>query len=166
MRELMESQKISSHQVAVAMGHAQHHAASEHERLQSEHLQIEQQTAASLAYWKHRAERASAKAQPIKPAPAGGASQTTDEAAPHDDLGQPGQSIVTTVKKVTIKNGNGPKGPWTKYGVLCDETWYGSFYLNHGAIARDAEKSGKKVSIQFKTTEKYGNEILSIIADE
>ena len=63
MRELMESQKISSHQVAVAMGHAQHHAASEHERLQSEHLQIEQQTAASLAYWKHRAERASAKAQ-------------------------------------------------------------------------------------------------------
>ena len=59
--ELLESQKLSSQQVAVAMGHAQQHAASEYDRLQAEHDTTHQAIIAESRWWRVRAEKASAR---------------------------------------------------------------------------------------------------------
>ena len=60
--ELLESQKLNSQHVAVAMGHAQQHAAAEYERLQAEHNQAHQTTAAQAQWWKQRCDKQRAKA--------------------------------------------------------------------------------------------------------
>jgi hypothetical protein len=59
--ELLESQKLNSQHVAVAMGHAQQHAASEYERLQAEHAASHQATASQSQWWRQRAERSSSR---------------------------------------------------------------------------------------------------------
>ena len=61
MQELVESQKMNSQYVAAAMGAAQQQAASEYERLHAESLAAQQQTEAARSYWRHRAERATAR---------------------------------------------------------------------------------------------------------
>lgn len=57
LQELMDSQRLNSQHVAVAMGHAQQHAASEYERLQAEHEQRHQHTASQANWWRQRAEK-------------------------------------------------------------------------------------------------------------
>ena len=59
--ELLESQKLNSQHVAVAMGHAQQHAASEYERLQAEHAAQHQATATQAQYFRQRADRANSR---------------------------------------------------------------------------------------------------------
>ena len=59
--ELLESQKLNSQHVAVAMGHAQQHAAAEFERLQAEHQASHQQSQQNASWWRQRAEKAKNK---------------------------------------------------------------------------------------------------------
>ena len=61
LHELLESQKINSQHVAVAMGHAQQHAAAEYDRLQAEHSTAHQAFHAQTQWWRTRAERSGSK---------------------------------------------------------------------------------------------------------
>ena len=60
--ELLESQKLNSQHVAVAMGHAQQHAAAEYERLQAEHSANHGAALTQINWWRARAEKTKAKA--------------------------------------------------------------------------------------------------------
>lgn len=66
-------------------------------------------------------------------------------------------SVTFIPKAVSKKDGQGEKGPWTKYGVLSSDgvTWYGTFDAELGEAALQAKENGKPVTLTFKDDGKY-----------
>lgn len=62
-------------------------------------------------------------------------------------------------KTVSVKNGTGAKGNWTKYGILDGDTdtWYGTFEDEIGQAAIKAKEDGTEISFSFKNDGKYNN---------
>lgn len=66
-------------------------------------------------------------------------------------------SVTFIPKAVSKKDGQGEKGPWTKYGVLSSDgvTWYGTFDAELGEAALQAKENGKPVTLTFKDDGRY-----------
>lgn len=62
------------------------------------------------------------------------------------------------IKNVTVKTGNGQRGPWTKYGVLCEftggtEKWLNTFDTKNGSLAE--KNKGKYVLTSWSQGKPY-----------
>jgi len=58
------------------------------------------------------------------------------------------------VQAVSVKQGTGTKGPWTKWGVRVGETWYSTFARELGEMAEQAKKSGAPLMIVYEADKK------------
>lgn len=65
--------------------------------------------------------------------------------------------VVTFVPAaVSVKTGEGAKGPWTKYGIKSpDNEWYGTFDTKMGELAQEAKAGKFPIRIQFAVDGKY-----------
>jgi phage recombination protein Bet len=73
-------------------------------------------------------------------------------------------AIVSDVRKTTGVNEKTQK-PWTKFIIKCGEIEYSTFSETYAKVAKDAKEAGVEVIINF-TTNKFGNEIKAIVANE
>lgn len=96
--------------------------------------------------------------EPVKPPQR--KSESKPKSEPKKSSAAPNPTVVGTIKKVTEKDGSGPKGPYTKYGVLLDNgEWYNTFDTEVGGFASD--RQGSEVEIIYKDNS-YGHQIQSI----
>lgn len=72
---------------------------------------------------------------------------------PRPQAAQGGPEVRGVVEKVTVKQGTGKKGPWTKYGVQLGGEWYGTFDTTMGEDANAL--SGAEVVITWKPDGEY-----------
>lgn len=73
-------------------------------------------------------------------------------------------AIVSDVRKTTGVNEKTQKA-WTKFIVKCGDVEYSTFSETYAKVAKDAKEAGVEVIINF-TTNKFGNEIKAIVANE
>ena len=67
----------------------------------------------------------------------------------------PGNSY--TIQEVTIKDGTGKNGPWTKYGIKIDGEYYGTFSTTEGKLAEECKKNKIPVTFTWEQSGKYRN---------
>ncbi len=56
---------------------------------------------------------------------------------------------------VSVKNGEGAKGPWTKTGIKHGEEWYGTFDADMGKLAVAAKEAKTAVALTWKMDGQY-----------
>jgi hypothetical protein len=91
---------------------------------------------------------------------------TGDEGSPKHEPIQPpkpkaapaGNSVTFVPAHVSKKDGEGAKGPWTKYGVKSpDGDWYGTFDADFGEAALLAYEKKQPVTIVFEVDGQFKN---------
>lgn len=63
------------------------------------------------------------------------------------------QTVTGVIEKISTKTGTSDKGEWTKYGILVDGSWYGTFSKTLGEYAQ--ENKGKRMTIVFTSDGQY-----------
>ena len=66
-----------------------------------------------------------------------------------------GNEVRGVVEKVSVKEGEGKKGPWKKFGILIAGEWYGTFDTKTGEKAQTLKSSGETVSLLWKQDGDY-----------
>ncbi len=79
--------------------------------------------------------------------PAGNATKSTAAATTNEARG--------TIAQVSVKQGSGKKGPWTKYGVQIAGEWYGTFDTGLGEDAEVLKTMGSEVVVTWKPDGDY-----------
>jgi len=74
------------------------------------------------------------------------------------------KSIVAAIDHITMKSGGTKEKPWTRYTITLAGGFIGSTFDKKIADAAEtAREMEMEVTIQHKPTEKYGNEIVSLL---
>ena len=69
-----------------------------------------------------------------------------------------GNTVTFVPETVSVKEGKGNNGPWTKYGVKSpDGEWFGTFDKTFGALAQEAKAADRAVVVGFEIDGKYKN---------
>ena len=71
-----------------------------------------------------------------------------------------GDVITGVIQAVSVKDGEGAKGPWKKYGVKVDDMWHSTFDHKIGEQAEGLK--GKEATINYTTDAKGYRNIVSI----
>ena len=67
-------------------------------------------------------------------------------------------SVTFVPAVISVKNGEGKNGSWTKYGIKDDKgAWYGTFDESLGQRAEIAKEEGRQVVVSFDFDGKYNN---------
>ena len=74
------------------------------------------------------------------------------------------KSVVAAIDHITTKSGGTKEKPWTRYTIILANGFVGStFDKKIAEAAKTAKEMEMEVTIQHKPTEKYGNEIVSLL---
>jgi len=70
------------------------------------------------------------------------------------------RKVVGVIQAISVKEGVGKKGPWTRYGIKIGEDWFGSFSDSVGTFAQD--NKNQEVTLFYQVGEK-GNDAIEIV---
>lgn len=66
-----------------------------------------------------------------------------------------GNTLSFIPDAVSVKSGEGKKGPWTKYGIKHGQDWFGTFDTTFGNIAEKARDAKTEITLTWKKDGDY-----------